>query len=399
MKSLLELPKFSVSQRVYSRLLLAYPRRHRAEYGPAMAQLFHDQCRDAWNKSGRWGLLKLWLRVLPDLVSTSIGERLAALNERKSMTDKLANLFSFRISPIASFFSVFVPVFILVFGLSVAITFLLPESYASTARIRVEPESANVPGDAPPSVPAPAYDPYFIQTTMEIIQDHVVLGKVVDDLNLNESWGKKYNGRVALKTPETMELLKSRMSLTPIRSTRLIGITVYSEDRNEAARIANAVAEAYRAYRLDQRKSLTLNDITVLQSQFEQRDMQIQRLTAEVESLRQQHKIPLDAEGPQSAQEQTYWEGKRDLERMTEINKLLAARIEAERSDLMVTKASPAEIVGRAEPGEMPARPNKPLNIVLGALLGVFLASFAGIIAALLAFQIRKRMRRMPSAA
>jgi hypothetical protein len=56
----------AVSQKIFERLLLAYPKAHRAEYGPAMAQLFRDQCRDAWNESQRWGVMKLWLRVLPD---------------------------------------------------------------------------------------------------------------------------------------------------------------------------------------------------------------------------------------------------------------------------------------------------------------------------------------------
>ena len=103
---------FSVSQKVYGHLLLAYPRVHRAEYGAAMAQLFRDQCRAAWNESRTWGLLKLWLRVLPDLASTSILERLAALNERKTMDDKLVSLSRDRTMPSAIFMRVAVTVFL-----------------------------------------------------------------------------------------------------------------------------------------------------------------------------------------------------------------------------------------------------------------------------------------------
>jgi capsular polysaccharide biosynthesis protein len=240
-------PDFSISQTIYGRLLLAYPRSHRAKYGAAMAQLFRDQCRDAWSKSRTWGLLKLWLHVLPDLVSTSILERLAALNERKSMTDKLANLFGFRTTPAITFFRVFLVIFLLVFLTSAVITFILPESYASTARIEVE---SNGPvSDAAPHVGASAYDPYFLQTTFEIIQSQVVLNQVIDKLNLNTKWGNKYNGGTSLRTENTMRLLKQRVSLTQERNTRLINITVYSEDRNEAAQIANAITESYRDYR------------------------------------------------------------------------------------------------------------------------------------------------------
>ncbi|HTI98877.1 MAG TPA: hypothetical protein VL527_08315, partial [Dongiaceae bacterium] len=56
---------------IYARLLRCYPLSHQAEYGPVMLQLFRDQCRDAWCESPRWGLLRLWLRVLPDLLKSS----------------------------------------------------------------------------------------------------------------------------------------------------------------------------------------------------------------------------------------------------------------------------------------------------------------------------------------
>jgi hypothetical protein len=81
----------AVSQKIYGRLLLAYPKAHREEYGPAMAQLFRDQGRDAWNESQSWGVVKLWLRVLPDLVKTSITERLAALNTKQNTKKQMKN--------------------------------------------------------------------------------------------------------------------------------------------------------------------------------------------------------------------------------------------------------------------------------------------------------------------
>src|SRR5580698_8245174 len=95
---------FQISQTIYDRLLVAYPQSHRAEYGAAMAQLFRDQCRDAWNESRNWGLVKLWLRVLPDLASTSIMERLAASRKRKTMSEKISNLSGSRFTPTAAFF-------------------------------------------------------------------------------------------------------------------------------------------------------------------------------------------------------------------------------------------------------------------------------------------------------
>jgi capsular polysaccharide biosynthesis protein len=235
--------EFRLSQMIYERLLLAYPRSHRAEYGPAMRQLFRDQCRDAWNESQNWGLVKLWLRVLPDLASTSIMERLAALRKGKTMTEKLASVSTIGAGPKIVFALVFAAVFFITLIVATAITFILPESYASTARVLVKPTATS-------SSQAPTYDPYFIQTTLEIIKSPAVLNPVIDTLNLNQAWGKKYFNGELLKSSETREILKQRVQLVPVRNTMLIAITVYSDDKEEAAQIANAIASAYRDYRV-----------------------------------------------------------------------------------------------------------------------------------------------------
>ena len=184
--------------------------------------------------------------------------------------------------------AIIITVFLITAIVATAVTFLLPESYASTARIRIEPDSISDIRGVGEALPYASYDPYFIQTEFEIIQDRVVLGKVIEALNLNVEWGKKYFGGETLKTSETMEFLKRRMSLMPVRNTKLIGITVYSEDKNDAARLANAIAEAYRSYRLDLRKQLTLNGIKVLEDQFKSDEEQIQAVQTNVDNLRQE---------------------------------------------------------------------------------------------------------------
>jgi capsular polysaccharide biosynthesis protein len=186
--------------------------------------------------------------VLPDWASTSVRERIAALNERKTMNDKLASLSRDRTTPSAIFIRVAVLVFLLVITIATAVTYILPESYASTCKIKVENDSPNLPSAT--NSPSTAYDPYFIQTEFEIINSQLVLSNVIASLNLNVQWGKKYFNGETLKTTETMEILRGRMSLTPVRNTKLIAITVYSDDKNECALIANAVADSYRNYRL-----------------------------------------------------------------------------------------------------------------------------------------------------
>src|SRR5437762_3160746 len=125
--------------------------------------------------------------------------------------------------------TVILAVFLLVVITATLVTFILPESYASTARIKVEHEQSDISGISDRGM-VNAYDPYFIQTEFELIQSEVILGKVVDELKLNEEWGKKYNaGGGPLKTQESMGLLKSRMDLRPVRNTSLLEIRVLSD--------------------------------------------------------------------------------------------------------------------------------------------------------------------------
>jgi capsular exopolysaccharide synthesis family protein len=184
--------------------------------------------------------------------------------------------------------AIIITVFLITAIVATAVTFLLPESYASTARIRIEPDTISDIRGVGDAMPYAAYDPYFIQTEFEVIQDRVVLGKVIESLNLNELWGKKYFGGEMLKTPETMEFLKKRMSLMPVRNTKLIGITVYSEDKNDAAHLANAIAETYRDYRLHLRRQLSQNGIKVLEDRFRSDREQIQAMQTNVDTLRKE---------------------------------------------------------------------------------------------------------------
>jgi len=183
--------------------------------------------------------------------------------------------------------AIIITVFLITAIIATAVTFILPESFASTARIKVESDVNDIGGGTAPSVAGSMYDPYFIQTTFEIMQSQLVLSNVIAHLNLNVEWGKKYFNGETLKTTETMEILKGRMSLAPVRNTKLIAITVYSDDKNEAAVIANGIADAYRNYRFESRRELTLKGVQALEQQFQDEEQVIQTNQDYVEQLRQ----------------------------------------------------------------------------------------------------------------
>src|SRR5882672_3142115 len=107
--------------------------------------------------------------------------------------------------------AIIITVFLITAIIATAVTFILPESYASTAKIKVESDVNDISGGNAPSPAMSGYDPYFIQTTFEIMQSQLVLSNVIASKYLNSEWDKKYFNGETLKTTETLEILKGRM--------------------------------------------------------------------------------------------------------------------------------------------------------------------------------------------
>jgi capsular exopolysaccharide synthesis family protein len=182
--------------------------------------------------------------------------------------------------------TIILAVFLLVVITATLVTFILPESFSSTTRIKVERDQSDIApflGDRGASM---GYDPYFIQTEFELIQSELILGNVIKDLDLNKEWGKKYANGDTLKTSETIVLLKGRIDLRPVRNTSLIEIRVYSEKADEAAKIANAVAEAYKDFRQKQRNKLSTGGIEALELRFKEQQKRVEDLQKKVDGLR-----------------------------------------------------------------------------------------------------------------
>src|SRR6266699_6685579 len=188
--------------------------------------------------------------------------------------------------------TVILAVFLLVVITATLVTFILPESFSSTARIKIERDQTDIAGIAERGQFAGSYDPYFIQTEFEVIQSEVILGKVVTDLDLNKEWGKKYANGETLKTPETMAILKGRMDLRPVRNTSLIEIRVFSDRPDEAAKIANAVATAYQSHRLQQRLKMSHGGIDSLEERFKKQEKDIETAQTNLSYLREKLQIP-----------------------------------------------------------------------------------------------------------
>jgi uncharacterized protein involved in exopolysaccharide biosynthesis len=249
----------------------------------------------------------------------------------------------------SAFVIVFGLVFAFVFMSSIIVTFILPEAYASTARIKID---GNTGGS---SAPSRVYDPNLLQTELRIIESEVILDKVIDELDLNEVWRRKYNFEGKFKTSESRQALKRMVELRPARNTSLADVVVYSDDRMEAAKIANSIAETYQAYRQGVRTLQTKDAIHEVAREW---TVQGKKISNDQEAL--------------------------IADFMAEVNRRTA------EGPVVV------EIIEHAEPSSRPVRPNKSLNIALGGFSAGFMGVVAGAIAAFVVSRIQHGGRKMP---
>jgi uncharacterized protein involved in exopolysaccharide biosynthesis len=167
---------------------------------------------------------------------------------------------------------------------------LKPELYRATCRIRthrdVIPAIAETNG---------AYDPYFIQTEFEVIQSEVVLDKVITALDLNAAWAHKPGNTEKLSTSRCRMILRHQLDLSLTPDDNLIAISICSDDKAEAAKTANAIAEAYHHYRQTQRKERTLATVRSQEAQLNEAKEKIKKLEEESARLQSQKPEPVPA--------------------------------------------------------------------------------------------------------
>jgi capsular exopolysaccharide synthesis family protein len=192
--------------------------------------------------------------------------------------------------------TVILAVFLLVVITTTAVTFILPESYMSMTRIEVGKDISDISPLLQGQQNA-GYDPYFLQTEFEKIRSQIVLREVIDNLRLNDKWSKRYHAEGKLKTSETFQILRRQVDVQQARNTSLIEIRAYSEDKDEAADIANEIAKVYKGLRQRQKSETAKGGIKALNEQYEAKTLEVAAIEAEVDKLRKELKISDVGEG------------------------------------------------------------------------------------------------------
>ena len=111
-------------------------------------------------------------------------------------------------------------------------------------------------------------------------------------------------------------------------------------------------------------------------------DIQLVNSQDGVDMLKKQIEDAKQRDIEKALKDRPYFDKKRELEGLQGFARIVNMKLAAEKIDVVLPKSSMVEIMDRAVPGVRPVRPNKPLNLFLGAVMGMVLGSgVAGIVA------------------
>ena len=178
-------------------------------------------------------------------------------------------------------------IFLLVVITVSATTFLLPKEYMSFTTIEVEPNT-NPARIFTSTSTTDVNDPKFTQTQVEIIARKGVLYPVIQRLDLEKRWARQGQ---PLSLEAAYSKLHSMLQPTEIRNTNLIQISVYSTDPQEAALLANAVAQEYIQQRISDAQTVISKGLDQLRDEVAQKERAVDEAYANALRLRTEARI------------------------------------------------------------------------------------------------------------
>jgi len=186
--------------------------------------------------------------------------------------------------------TVILAVFLLVVLTTALVTYILKPTYSSSVRIAIEKDSADITPLIGMQM-SQQHDPYWVLTEFEKIQSKVVLHPVIDALELRNRWMKRYNLKQPLTLNEAFNVLKKSIEVDQYRNTSLIEITAYSQDKEEAALIAQEIAEQYKSVREVNLQSMANAGIDALKQQYADQNEKVRLKQADLDQLREELNI------------------------------------------------------------------------------------------------------------
>ncbi len=179
-----------------------------------------------------------------------------------------------------------------------AYTLTLPRIFMAEARMNVRDDTLDV--DVFTRQQVSSYNPFFMRTQFQIIQSKAVLDDVIRDLNLQEVWGREMTSDGSrLSLQDTRRILMRSLRVEQHRDTTLIAVRVFRPDPDQAARIANHIAEVYRDYRLRAKRNEIRGGLDSLQNELDKQRELLEQAEERVETIRSEMGVSLVGRGYQ----------------------------------------------------------------------------------------------------
>ncbi len=184
-------------------------------------------------------------------------------------------------------FPLIILVFLLVVITAGVVTYFMPKQYTSTVAMQIKQNDTYLQVFNE-RAGGQGFDPRFITTQFEIIQRKEILYPVIESLGLDSKWKKLYgiNGK-----EQTYFKLRKTIDVREIRNTELIQISVTSPDRQEAADIANRIAEEYQRRRVEEQQRSVSRSLVQLQEEVAKQRRKVDELREEAQRIRIENDI------------------------------------------------------------------------------------------------------------
>jgi len=189
---------------------------------------------------------------------------------------------------------IIITIFLLTFMTGYVVTvYYMEKMYASTTQIRVEKKEKDIKVFTPST--EGGFDPVFFQAEVEVIQSKKILYPVIEKLQLDKIWAERiYKLPQPLRIDQTYAILLGRgLDVSFKRGSNLIEIKGTSDVPQEAAAIANTVADVYLQVRHSDEASKATRGFETLDDEIGKQKDLLQKAKDNVEKLRKDLNIDM----------------------------------------------------------------------------------------------------------
>jgi succinoglycan biosynthesis transport protein ExoP len=189
--------------------------------------------------------------------------------------------------------------FLLVLMTAAVVTYFQPREYQSSVFIEVKSTAQNPRIWGPGDTGQPFHDPQLAPTVFQVVKRTSILYPVIDDLKLQQKWSKGQQ----LTREQCFFILRNRVQVEEIRNTDLLQVSVFDQDANLAATIANKIVAVYQDKRVEEEKDIMNRAITSMNEEIVKQQKRADDASAEVARIRDaEHIVDLNPEGKEDSE-------------------------------------------------------------------------------------------------